>query len=69
MDLQATLYRKFDLKIFPEMKLRDFVSNSYILVSVSDLYISGIGLPIWLQQNPGKIQITHRYMNVGYRPL
>ncbi len=49
------------------MKLRGLVPNSYILVSVSDLYISRIGLPIWLQQNrqtdPGK-NIAHRYMNV-----
>jgi hypothetical protein len=35
--------------VFPEMKLRGLVPNSYIHVSVSDLYIPGIG---------------HRYMNV-----
>ncbi len=33
------------------MKLRGLITNSYILVSVSDLYIPRIGLPIWLQQN------------------
>ncbi len=32
--------------IFPEMKLRDLVPNSYIHVSVSDLNIPRIGLPI-----------------------
>jgi hypothetical protein len=31
---------------FPEMKLRGLVPNSYIHVSVSDLYIPRIGLPI-----------------------
>ncbi len=45
--------------IFPEMKLPGLVPISYIHVSVSDLYIPRIGLPIWLQQNrqtgPGKI--------------
>jgi hypothetical protein len=35
--------------VFPEMKLRDLVPNSYIYVSVIDLYIPRIG---------------HRYMNV-----
>jgi hypothetical protein len=33
------------------MKLRSLVPNSYIHVSVSDLYIPRIGLPILLQQN------------------
>jgi hypothetical protein len=37
--------------VFPEMKLFGLVPNSYILVSVSDLYIPRINLPIWLQQN------------------
>ncbi len=45
--------------VFPEMKLGGLVPNSYILVSVSDLHIPRIGLPIWLQQNrqtnPGNI--------------
>jgi hypothetical protein len=36
--------------VFSEMKLRGLVTNSYIHVSVSDLYIPRIGLPIWLQQ-------------------
>jgi hypothetical protein len=34
----------------PEMKLRGLVPNSYLHVSVSDIYISKIGLAIWLQQ-------------------
>jgi hypothetical protein len=33
------------------MELRGLVPNSYIHVSVSDLYISMISLHIWLQQN------------------
>ncbi len=37
--------------VFLEMKLRGFIPNSYIHVSLSDLYIPRIGLPIWLQQN------------------
>jgi hypothetical protein len=31
---------------FPEMKLPALVPNSYIHVSVSDLYIPRVGLPI-----------------------
>ncbi len=41
-------------RIFPEMKLRDLVPNSYIHVSFGDLYIPTIGPPIWLW-----IHITH----------
>jgi hypothetical protein len=37
--------------VFPEMKLRGLVTNSYIYVSESDLYIPRIILPIWLQRN------------------
>jgi hypothetical protein len=33
------------------MKLRGLVPNSYIHISVSDLYIPTIGLPILLQEN------------------
>jgi hypothetical protein len=36
--------------VFPEMKLRGLVPNFYIHVSVNNLYISKICLPIWLQQ-------------------
>ena len=37
--------------VFLEMKLRGLVPNSYIHVSVSNLYIPMIGLSIWLQVN------------------
>ncbi len=37
-------------KIFPEKKLRGLSPNSFIYVSVSDLYIPTIGLPILLQE-------------------
>jgi hypothetical protein len=44
---------------FPEKELRGLSPNSYIHVSVSDLYIPRIGPHIWLQQNrqtdPGNI--------------
>jgi hypothetical protein len=42
-------------QIFPKIKLRDPVSNSYIHVYVSDLYIPTIGPPLFVQ---------HRYINV-----
>ncbi len=35
--------------VFPERKLRGLIPNSYIHLSVSDLYIPRIG--IWLKQN------------------
>jgi hypothetical protein len=35
------------------MKLRGLSPNSYIHVSVSDLYIPTIGLPIVMQENLG----------------
>jgi hypothetical protein len=37
--------------VFTEMKLRGLVPNSYIHVSVSDLYITTIGLPIVLNRS------------------
>jgi hypothetical protein len=37
--------------VSPEMNLHGLDLNSYIRVSVSDLYIPRIGLPIWMQQN------------------
>ena len=50
------------------MKLHCLVPKSYIHVSVSDLYIPTISLPILLQQyrwtDCGNIQIAHRNMNV-----
>ncbi len=52
------------------MKLRGIVSSSYIHVSVSDLFIPTIDLPILLQESRwtyrGNI-IAHRYMNVETR--
>jgi hypothetical protein len=54
-----TMYIKKPIYVYPEMKLRGHVPNSYIHVSVSYLYIPRIGLPIWLKQNrqtnPGNI--------------
>ncbi len=45
--------------VFPEKELRGLGPNSYIHVSVSDLYIPRISPHIWLQQNrqtdPGNI--------------
>ncbi len=40
--------------VFPEMKLRGLIPNSYIHVSVSDLHIPKISLPN-KQTNPGNI--------------
>jgi hypothetical protein len=46
-------------QIFPEKKLRRLSANFHIQVSVSDLYIPTIGLPILLPENmwidPGNI--------------
>jgi hypothetical protein len=46
-------------QIFPETELRGLSPNFHIHVSVSDLYIPRIGLPILLQENmwtdPGNI--------------
>jgi len=42
-------YTENSKQIFPEMKLRGFNPNSYIYVSVSDLSIPTISLPILLQ--------------------
>jgi hypothetical protein len=36
--------------LYPEMNLRCLVPNSYIHVSLSDLYFPRFGLPIWLQK-------------------
>ncbi len=56
------------INLLPEMKQPGLVPNSYIHVSVSNLYILRISLPIWLQQNrmndPGNIKIAHRYLIV-----
>jgi hypothetical protein len=54
--ITATLQRHYaenSKQIFPEMKLRGVSPRFYIHVSVSDLYITTIGLPILLQENIG----------------
>jgi hypothetical protein len=58
-------------QIFPEMKLCGLVPNSYIHVSVSDLYIPRNVLPILLQQNmwidPGNMYINRaQIQECGY---
>ncbi len=51
------------------MKLPSLVPNSYVHVSVSNLYIPRICLPFWLQQSmqtdPGNIEIAHRCNEYG----
>ncbi len=46
-------------QIFPEKELREHCTNFHIHVSLSDLYIPTIGLPILLQEkmwtDPGNI--------------
>ncbi len=44
--ISALHFTKNPIYVFPEMKLRGLVPNSYIPVYVSDLYILRIGLPI-----------------------
>jgi hypothetical protein len=50
-------------QIFPEKGLRGYSPNSYTHVSVSDLYISLIGLPILLQgrRGGGERQVEKQY--------
>jgi hypothetical protein len=68
-----TQYRKFEINI-PEKELRGYSPNFYIHVSVSDLFISPIGLHILLQENrwteAGNIYIsptqTHECGNWNY---
>ncbi len=61
-------YTKNSKQIFPEKELRGLCPISCIHVSVCDLYILTIGLPILLQENRwtdrGNIQIAQRHMNV-----
>jgi hypothetical protein len=50
-------------------EFRGLIPNFHIHVSVSDLYISTIGLPILQQENmwtddPGHIEIANRHMTV-----
>ncbi len=55
--------------LFPKQNYNVLSPNFHIHVSVSDLYIPWIGLPIFLQPirqtDPGNIQIAHRCMLVG----
>jgi hypothetical protein len=46
-----TQCRKFEIKIPQDKELRGHSPSSYIPVSLSDLYIPMIGLPILLQEN------------------
>jgi hypothetical protein len=55
--------------MFQEKELRGLSPNSYIHVSVIDLYITRIGPHIWLQQNgqndSGNMSFSRRYISVG----
>jgi hypothetical protein len=68
-----TQYRKFET-IFPEKEFRGHSPNSYIHVSVRDLYIPRIRLPILLQEIGGLIVEIYRSLTdtgmwkVGLRP-
>ncbi len=68
--IRLALYQKSDLCI-PKIKLGGLVANFYIHVSVNNLYIPRISLPIWLQQNrqnrSGNIYIADRYVKVETR--
>jgi hypothetical protein len=54
--------------IFPKQNYNVQSPSSYTHISVRDLYISRIGLPILLQgnmwTNPGNILVTYRHINV-----
>ncbi len=54
--------------LFPKQNYNVLSPSSYTLISVRDLYISRIGLPIQLQENmrtdSENILIAHRHMNV-----
>jgi hypothetical protein len=47
--------RKFETNIFSEKELRGHSPNFHIHVSVNDLYITTVGLPILLQEICGPI--------------
>ncbi len=57
--------------VFPKQNLNVLSPNFLILVSVIDLYIPRIWLPILLHRNrqidPRNILLAQRYMNVGIR--
>ncbi len=60
-DMYYTVSTLYTVPKIREKELCDQVPNSYIHVSVSDLYIPNIGLPIWLhlqqyrQTDPGNM--------------
>jgi hypothetical protein len=54
--------KEISIYVFPEKKLRGLGHNFHIHVSVSDLYIPTINLPILLQENMWTE--PHRHMNV-----
>ncbi len=57
--------KEISIYVFLEKELRGLSPSLHIHVSVSDLYISTIGPPIFLQRTDrGNIQIAHRYMIV-----
>jgi hypothetical protein len=65
----VSIYVFPELKLlFPKQKNNVLSPSSYTHISVRDLYISKIGLPILLQGimwiDPGKIYIALRHMNV-----
>jgi hypothetical protein len=45
-------------QIFPEKELRGHSPHFHIHVSVCDLDISTIDLPVLVQENPGNVQTT-----------
>ncbi len=54
--------------LFAKQNYNVLSPSSFTHISVRDLYISRIGLPILLQgnmwTNPGNIKIAHRHVNV-----
>jgi hypothetical protein len=64
------LILKIPKQIFPEKELRGHSPNFHIHVSVSDLYILTINLPITagnMWTDPWDIWIVHRHINVEIR--
>ncbi len=60
-----TQHRKFE-QMFPGQELRGYSPNSYIHVSVSDLYIPLIGLPVLLQENRWADRYTDKWMRNSF---
>jgi hypothetical protein len=61
-------YTEIPIYVFPEMKLRGLVPNSYIHISVSNFYIPKIGLQIWLHQirqtDPGNVEVGRQNITI-----